>query len=611
MIRFFLLILICLFTPPSFASETLDMSTFKKLPVLDNGRVKPLSVFAKQHMEDFHGKSKHADRWIAETLFNPSNALETKIFEIKSDILKGKLGVPLDQDHFNIIELESGLNATKEDVARLFQKDQDSLLKAEKSLLEIHEKVITYTELLRTFSLILPLQDGTNFYQKLPEEQHIIRDLKKIVAQKGEDFQNYNENEQNIARIGFEIQTIRQGGANNNDFKIIPRKNSQELDWIAPWQIINEGKGSPATSEFLKLWQNASTAYRNQDNEKWQETTNILLQKTLEEGAPKANLARLKIEQIYQIIKPYNITMILYAVSIGFFLITFRTGRFTLAAIITAISGLILHTFAILARIYILDRPPVGTLYESVIFVSLICAAFSLLFYKTQKMEKRNTIIPITGQSAALILLAIAPSALQGNDSLELLVAVLNTNFWLGTHVIVITMGYAACILCACLSHAYMILRAQNTSSNAAQKSYANLFEIIHKTSLVALLLTAVGTVLGGIWADQSWGRFWGWDPKENGALLIVLWLIWLQHGRLSGHIRPLAYIAGMAALNIITALAWFGVNLLGVGLHSYGFTSGIASGLAFFCIVETLIILSLWVVIRKKENVKIKGAKA
>ena len=129
------------------------------------------------------------------------------------------------------------------------------------------------------------------------------------------------------------------------------------------------------------------------------------------------------------------------------------------------------------------------------------------------------------------------------------------------------------------------------------------MFQSIHKIGLVALLLTSVGTVLGGIWADQSWGRFWGWDPKENGALLIVLWLIWIQHGRLSGNIRPLGYVAGIAALNIVVALAWFGVNLLGVGLHSYGFTSGIASGLAAFCIFEFITIITLWTMIRTKEK--------
>ena len=282
--------------------------------------------------------------------------------------------------------------------------------------------------------------------------------------------------------------------------------------------------------------------------------------------------------------------MLLYAIGIILFLTQYKTAGF-----IALLAALTAQTFGIGARIYILDRPPVGTLYESVLFVSLTCAALAAIAYATT----RKPLMPITGQIAALGLLAVAPTMLQNNDSLELLVAVLNTNFWLATHVLCITAGYGVCILAACMAHTYMLIRLKNPS----HESLSQLFQSIHKISLIALLLTSVGTVLGGIWADQSWGRFWGWDPKENGALLIVLWLIWIQHGRQSGSIRPLSYVAGMAALNIIVALAWFGVNLLGVGLHSYGFTSGIAEGLALFCTAEILIILTLWLTIRKREK--------
>ncbi|HEX9081057.1 MAG TPA: cytochrome c biogenesis protein CcsA, partial [Holophagaceae bacterium] len=88
-----------------------------------------------------------------------------------------------------------------------------------------------------------------------------------------------------------------------------------------------------------------------------------------------------------------------------------------------------------------------------------------------------------------------------------------------------------------------------------------------------ALFFSFVGTVLGGIWADQSWGRFWGWDPKENGALLIVLWNAIILHARWAGYVRERGIMAMAIFGNIITSLSWFGVNLLGVGLHSYGFT--------------------------------------
>jgi cytochrome c biogenesis factor len=99
-----------------------------------------------------------------------------------------------------------------------------------------------------------------------------------------------------------------------------------------------------------------------------------------------------------------------------------------------------------------------------------------------------------------------------------------------------------------------------------------------------ALFFSFIGTVLGGIWADQSWGRFWGWDPKENGALLIVLWNAIILHARWGGYARDRGIMAMAIFGNVITALSWFGVNMLGVGLHSYGFMDKAFWALAAFC---------------------------
>ena len=98
-----------------------------------------------------------------------------------------------------------------------------------------------------------------------------------------------------------------------------------------------------------------------------------------------------------------------------------------------------------------------------------------------------------------------------------------------------------------------------------------------------AIFFSFVGTVLGGLWADDSWGRFWGWDPKENGALMIVLWNALVLHARWDKMVgdRGLAVLA--LGGNIVTAWSWFGVNQLGIGLHSYGFTSGIVRALITF----------------------------
>jgi hypothetical protein len=106
-----------------------------------------------------------------------------------------------------------------------------------------------------------------------------------------------------------------------------------------------------------------------------------------------------------------------------------------------------------------------------------------------------------------------------------------------------------------------------------------------------ATLFSFVGTVLGGIWADQSWGRFWGWDPKENGALLIVIMNALILHARWGGLIKE----RGMAVLtlcgNMITAWSWFGTNQLGIGLHAYGFNTTLAEGCRWFWLSQLALI--------------------
>ena len=121
-------------------------------------------------------------------------------------------------------------------------------------------------------------------------------------------------------------------------------------------------------------------------------------------------------------------------------------------------------------------------------------------------------------------------------------------------------------------------------------KTLKSIFKNLFGLTLIALFFTLFGTILGGIWADQSWGRFWGWDPKENGALLIVLWQLMIIHMRLSGIAKPAEFALGMVLNNIIVAIAWFGVNLLQVGLHSYGFDNGVATNLFIFILLELMI---------------------
>jgi ABC-type transport system involved in cytochrome c biogenesis permease subunit len=153
---------------------------------------------------------------------------------------------------------------------------------------------------------------------------------------------------------------------------------------------------------------------------------------------------------------------------------------------------------------------------------------------------------------------------------MEMMRAVLDSNFWLATHVVTVTIGYASTFLAGALAIAW-VLRRQLITKPDTEATKA-LVSLTYGVVAFSLLFSFVGTTLGGIWADQSWGRFWGWDPKENGALLIVLWNALILHARLAGFARERGIMVMTVFGNIVTAFSWFGVNMLGIGLHSYGF---------------------------------------
>jgi ABC-type transport system involved in cytochrome c biogenesis permease subunit len=174
-------------------------------------------------------------------------------------------------------------------------------------------------------------------------------------------------------------------------------------------------------------------------------------------------------------------------------------------------------------------------------------------------------------------------------DTMEMMRAVLDSNFWLATHVVTITIGYSGTFLAGALAIGYVFRRQLAPRLDPATSKA--LVSMTYGIICFALLFSFVGTVLGGIWADQSWGRFWGWDPKENGALLIVLWNAIILHARWGGFVREKGIMAMAIFGNVITSLSWFGVNMLGVGLHSYGFMDSAFWALSAFIATQLLFI--------------------
>ncbi|MEL0005513.1 MAG: cytochrome c biogenesis protein CcsA, partial [Opitutales bacterium] len=243
------------------------------------------------------------------------------------------------------------------------------------------------------------------------------------------------------------------------------------------------------------------------------------------------------------------------------------------------LTGLVLiaHTFGLGGRMYIEGRPPVTNLYSSALFISWGAVLLCFLTEKFLRIGIASAMGSLIGFGGLVVAhnLSIDSSLNPSGDTMEMMRAVLDSNFWLATHVVTITIGYSTTFLAGFLGIAYvfsMLFRTFVKSTEKGKSLDKTLFSMIFGITCFSLFFSLVGTVLGGIWADQSWGRFWGWDAKENGALLIVIWNAIILHARWAG----IAKIRGLSALaifgNVVTAWSWFGTNMLGVGLHSYGF---------------------------------------
>jgi ABC-type transport system involved in cytochrome c biogenesis permease subunit len=246
----------------------------------------------------------------------------------------------------------------------------------------------------------------------------------------------------------------------------------------------------------------------------------------------------------------------------------------------------VIHTTGLVFRMYLEGRPPVTNLYSSAIFIGWAAVILGMVLEKIY----RDGIGCVVASFAGFVTLIIAHNLALSGDTMEMMRAVLDTNFWLATHVVTVTLGYASTFVAGFLAIIY-ILRGVFTTS-LSEPTAKSLARMVYGIVCFATLFSFVGTVLGGIWADQSWGRFWGWDPKENGALLIVLWNATILHARWGGLVRERGLMNLAVFGNIVTSFSWFGVNMLGIGLHSYGFTDAAFKWLILFIGSQVAIIL-------------------
>jgi ABC-type transport system involved in cytochrome c biogenesis permease subunit len=259
-----------------------------------------------------------------------------------------------------------------------------------------------------------------------------------------------------------------------------------------------------------------------------------------------------------------------------------KKGNLALLGIATAflIAGIVI-------RCVIVSRPPVKTLYETIPFITSMAILAACVIEWINRQGIALSLATVLGVLGTFLTNKYEfKEALANGDTLANLQAVLDTNFWLATHVTCVTTGYSAGLLATALAHIWLVGKLLGYRKGD-DKFYKGVARMTYGVVCFGLLFSVVGTILGGIWANYSWGRFWGWDPKENGALLICIWELIILHARMGGYIRDFGLSVLAVLGGTVVAFSWWGVNLLGVGLHAYGFTSGVAEILIGYCVLE------------------------
>ncbi|UPT75432.1 MAG: cytochrome c biogenesis protein CcsA [Elusimicrobiota bacterium] len=350
-------------------------------------------------------------------------------------------------------------------------------------------------------------------------------------------------------------------------FKALPPRKGQSPDaWLSTGDALSDPTTGRDPHPGLASLALMGRAYRAGDAAGFNAALSEHAKWIAQNQPAAARSAR--VETLFNKATPFVSGMALYLTALLLVFAAWATRREDVAAAARSLAwaAFLVHTLGLLARTVLQGRPPVTNLYSSAVFVGWAAALLGLV---SERIHRRG--FAASGACAiGFTTLLIAHHLSATGDTMEMMRAVLDSNFWLATHVVAITIGYSSTYLAGMLGIAWVVRRHLPLKPDPeASKALASL---AYGVIAFSLLFSFIGTVLGGIWADQSWGRFWGWDPKENGALLIVLWNALILHARWGGYVRERGIMLMAIFGNIIVSLSWFGVNMLGIGLHSYGF---------------------------------------
>ena len=340
----------------------------------------------------------------------------------------------------------------------------------------------------------------------------------------------------------------------------------------------------PATSEMRRLYSNLLL---------YESIANRTAFTVVAGEAAKADSSRRSMEVLYHVLNfaLWAFVAAFLACLLASLNMIFKNQKLDVAANALCIASAAILSILFALRACVAARVPLSSLYEIVLLVAMLLMAFEAFAFALCKNRTYALMVPVSLMAA--VLLFFAKFVLEPGDTFRPIPAVLNSSVFLTVHVFTIALGFAGMILSGVVAHLAVFRGAAALPSEDSPKG-SPLYSLMYGTLVFGAVFTVVGTLLGGVWADYAWGRFWGFDPKECGALFVILWGMLLLHLR-AGRLVSERGFALLSCINVIvTFLCWFGVNLLGVGLHSYGFQGGTAAWLLGFVLADALAIALL-----------------
>ncbi len=594
-------------------AETLEIA--ETIPLQNGGRTKPLSTFAGFTMLGLHGarsmKVEGTDgkefkikptAWLMDTLFRPQLAVNLPTFRIDNSSVLEAIGVKTrgKRDRYSYADIEPGREKLVE-LAKSYEAiEKDKRDPVQSQTIDLAYNLRNYESLLGYFgfarfgvTLLGSGKDGA------PDQRADISavmatapQIREQVAQSKARGQSMDKHLQSLVEQVFDAANFAKFG-----LFMLPPADPKDPIWLSAGNAIMVPITEPAKDPQLAISDIKmleTTARSFGDDAAFRKELTAVRDNLAKRSDARGEYRHVPLEAQY-----YQKNWFLYA--LVFFVIGTLSALamcfvghgkaglvFYWTTLAATSAGLVYCIIPIVKRSIIMQRPPVGNLYDTIIFIGTTTVMIALLMEWMTRRRFALGVAPILG--TLLIILARRFELGDAKDNMDPLVAVLDSNYWLTIHVLTITLGYSAGLLSAFLSFGYLLMRGLRLD-NGDKEIRRSLTRAVYGMICLTLFLSLVGTVLGGIWANDSWGRFWGWDPKENGALLIVLWTLSILHARLGGYIKEWGLHYASVFTAAVVTFSWWHVNFLGVGLHNYGFTAGKGTIWQFYIVILAILV--------------------